>query len=220
MSARQSPRLAPLPDLSRSQSVTRVLRTAITNGEMAPGDRLLETELALQLGTSNGPVRDALRQLETEGLVIRAPYRGAVVADVSEHEIKEVLIPVRIVIERFAFSQAISALSEDDLQDLRELIEKMRLAADTESDDELAEADVAFHELVVQRAAEHHCLQLWRVIQPRVRIYFQRDAPIHPDRHAVAHLHEQLLEAIQAGDVMALSAVVESHIRDRPVEGA
>ena len=204
--------LPPLTGGSRGHHVARVLRSAIVDGALAPGDRLLETSLANQLGTSNGPVREALRQLETEGLVISAPYRGAVVAGVSQEEIEQVLVPIRLIIERFAFRTALPLLDDADYMRLRELVAEMRSAADAGDADRLAETDLQFHELIIKRSGQNHCLQLWRVIQPRVRAYFRRDAPGHRDRYAVADQHQQLLDALTADDPDALVEAIEAHI--------
>ncbi|MEP7019831.1 MAG: GntR family transcriptional regulator [Pseudonocardiales bacterium] len=204
--------LSRLSNASRGQHVARALRSAITSGTLSPGDRLLETDLAAQLGTSNGPVREALRQLEAEGLVVSAPYRGSVVAEVSQEEIEDVLVPVRVMIERFAFRKALPLLSEQDFATLKRLIGDMRAAADAGDADALADADIEFHELVIQRSGHNHCLQLWRVLQPRVRAYFRRDAPAHPDHYAVADQHERLLVALQSADESTLVAAVDAHI--------
>jgi len=197
---------------SRGHSVASVLRDAITEGSMSPGDRLLETELAREFGTSNGPVREALRQLEAEGLVVSAPYRGAVVAAVSQEEIEEVLVPIRVIIETFAFRRALPGLLPEDYTGLAELVTEMRAAADTDDPARLAEADLQFHELVIRRSGHNHCLQLWKVIQPRVRSYFRRDAPSHQAHYAVADQHDRLLRALRAKDEAALLAEVEEHI--------
>ena len=204
--------LPPLTGGSRGHHVAQVLRSAIVDGSLAPGDRLLETNLANELGTSNGPVREALRQLETEGLVVSAPYRGAVVATVSQEEIEQVLVPIRVIIERFAFRIALPLLEDADYAQLRKLVTQMRTAADAADADRLAETDLQFHELVLKRSGQNHCLQLWRVIQPRVRTYFRRDAPAHSDHYAVADQHQQLLDALTAGDPDALVAAVEAHV--------
>jgi DNA-binding GntR family transcriptional regulator len=206
------PSLPRLSSGSRSHQVARALRSAITNGDLSPGDRLLETNLSAQLGTSNGPVREALRQLEAEGWVVSAPYRGSIVADVSQEEIEEVLVPVRVMIERFAFRKALRLLAERDLATLRGLVAEMRAAADANDADRLADADLQFHELVIERSGHNHCLQLWRVIQPRVRAYFRRDAPAHKNHYAVADQHEALLAALTAGDEVALLEAVDAHI--------
>jgi DNA-binding GntR family transcriptional regulator len=203
---------APLSSGSRGDHVARALRSAIGDGALAPGQRLLETNLANELGTSNGPVREALRQLEAEGLVVSSPYRGAVVAEVSQEEIEQVLVPIRVLIERFAFQVAMPLLDEQDLAELRRLVALMRSAADANDPDQLAEADLQFHELVIRRSGQNHCLQLWRVIQPRVRAYFRRDAPAHQHHYEVADQHQQLLDALTAGDADALVIAVEQHV--------
>jgi DNA-binding GntR family transcriptional regulator len=202
----------PLSSGSRGDHVARALRSAIADGSLAPGQRLLETNLANELGTSNGPVREALRQLEAEGLVVSSPYRGAVVAEVSQEEIEQVLVPIRVLIERFAFQVAMPLLDEQDLAELRRLVALMRSAADTNDPDQLAEADLQFHDLVIRRSGQNHCLQLWRVIQPRVRAYFRRDAPAHQDHYEVADQHQHLLDALTASDPDALVTAVEQHV--------
>src|SRR4029079_6262343 len=82
----------------RREHVVGYLREAITVGRLADGDRLIEERIARELETSRGPVREALRQLEHEGLVVSYPYRGAVVLGVSEEEIQQVLIPIRLTL--------------------------------------------------------------------------------------------------------------------------
>ncbi|MEE6165599.1 MULTISPECIES: GntR family transcriptional regulator [unclassified Mycolicibacterium] len=204
--------LPPVPTASRGQRVARTLREAITNGSLLPGQRLLETDLAQNLGTSNGPVREALALLETEGLVVKAPYRGAVVAEVGQDEIEQVLVPVRVVIERFAFAEAAPQLTADDFASLDGLVEQMRAAADRGDTEALAEADIAFHELVIARSRHNHCLQLWRIIQPRVRAYFRRDALAHRERYAVADQHQRLIGALKTNKTEELLAAVDEHI--------
>ena len=87
----------------RGQQVVEILRSAIIAGRYEPGERLIEATLSSELGTSRGPVREALRQLENEGLVMSFPYRGAVVLGVSDEEVQEVLIPIRLTLERYSF---------------------------------------------------------------------------------------------------------------------
>src|SRR5262245_2591404 len=99
----------PLPQIGQKSlrhQVLETLREAIITGRFQPGNRLVEEELCLQLGVSRGPVREALRQLEQEGLVVSFPYRATEVIGVSEEEVREVLIPMRLTLERFAFRHA------------------------------------------------------------------------------------------------------------------
>jgi DNA-binding GntR family transcriptional regulator len=204
--------LSPLEHGSRGDRVAAVLRRAIVEGPYQAGDRLVELDLAAQLGTSRGPVREALRQLEQEGLVVSYPYRGTLVATVSQEEIEEVLVPTRVIIERFAFQRAIHLLSDQDFQALAALVGQMREAGRAGDADQLADADLRFHELVIARSGQTHCLQLWRTIQPRVRAYFRRDAPGHVGPDSVADQHQSLLDALVAGDVSVLLGAVDDHI--------
>lgn len=207
--------VTPLPRVSsesRRDRVANVLRDAITRGQLQPGHRLIEMELAAQLGTSRAPIREALRQLEQEGLVVSSPYRGCEVLGVSQDEIEQVLVPVRLTIERFAFERALPMLDENDLMFLQGLVDDMHIAADQEDPERLADADVRFHEHVIIRSGQPHCLQMWRAIQPRVRAYFRRDAPVYGKHHALAAQHEDLLVALRSGDAGAVRTAVEKHI--------
>src|SRR6476469_4502975 len=102
----------------RRQRVLEALREAILVGRYGDGDRLIEDRIARELETSRGPVREALRQLEHEGLVVSYPYRGAVVLGVSEEEVHQVLIPIRLTLEKFSFTKAYERMTERDFAEL------------------------------------------------------------------------------------------------------
>lgn len=203
------PLLAPA---SMRQRATDVLRAAIIGGRLVPGDRLKEADLSEQLGISRAPVREALRQLEHEGLVVSLPYRATEVLGISQEEIAEVLVPIRLTLETFAFRRGLPLLSGDDLDALSVLVQTMRQAGATGDLDALAEADVRFHELVIERSGQQHCLQIWRSIQPRVRAYFRRDAPIHSRADEIADEHEELVDVLRRGDETQLLDTLRHHI--------
>lgn len=209
MSALGLPRV---PSRSRREHVVQILRTAITSARLNPGDRLIEVDLANELGTSRAPVREALRQLEQEGLVASYPYRGSEVLGVSQAEVEHVLVPIRITLERFAFSRALGRLSGADFEQLQLLVDEMEEAARVGATDRLADADIRFHELVIECSEQPHCLQLWKTIQPRVRAYFRRDAPAHEDPVGVAKQHQELLDVIKLGDEASVLDAVDRHI--------
>ncbi|APF34597.1 GntR family transcriptional regulator [Microbacterium paludicola] len=205
--------LPPIPTASRRQQVADVLREAITSGDLEPGHKLTELELASQLGTSRAPIREALRQLEQEGLVVSYPYRGTEVLGVSQEEIENVLVPVRLALERFAFAKAMEACTDEDAAGLAAIIERMDDAASAGDLGRLAEEDARFHEAIVILSGQQHCLQIWRTIQPRVRAYFRRDASFYSDPHAVGAQHRTLLDALRAGDQDEGRRVISEHIR-------
>jgi DNA-binding GntR family transcriptional regulator len=204
--------LPTLEPASLRRRASDALRSAIVEGRLRPGDRLKEVELAEQLGISRAPVREALRQLEHEGLVASLPYRATEVLGVSQEEVAEVLVPIRLTIESFAFRKAMPLLTGDDFDALARIVQRMRAAGARGDLEQLAEDDVRFHELVIERSAQPHCLQIWRSIEPRVRAYFRRDAPAHPRADELAEEHQELLDALAAGDEAQLIETLTRHI--------
>lgn len=195
-----------------------VIREAILAAHLPVGERLTETALAAQLGTSRAPVREALRQLEQEGLVASYPYRSTEVLGVSQEEIENILVPVRIALEQYAFRKVMPKLTEDDYRQLDGLIGAMAKAARDGDLADLVDCDVAFHEAVIVRAELPHCTQIWRSIQPRVRAYFRRDAGYHADVNRVVAQHQELVTALRSGDERQVAEAVEAHIREHEFE--
>jgi DNA-binding GntR family transcriptional regulator len=202
----------PLGSPSRRERVLETLRAAIVSGRLDPGDRLVETEIAEAFGTSRAPVREALRQLEQEGLVASRPYRRTEVLGVTQDEVEQVLVPIRLTIERFTFAKALPKLTAEDLAALADVVSAMKQAAEAGDVDALAEADVRFHEYVIERSDQPHCLQIWRAIEPRVRAHFRRDATRHRHAGDIADEHERLLAALRTGDERAVTETLEQHI--------
>src|SRR5579862_6918323 len=159
---------------SRREEVVQTLRHAIVIGELADGERLIEDRIARELDTSRGPVREALRQLEYEGLVVSYPYRGAVVLGVSDEEVNEVLIPIRLTLERFSFTKAFERMADGDFAELAKEVWLMREAAGGDDLLRSVEADIRFHEYVLSCSGQPHTTQVWRSIAPRIRAYFFR----------------------------------------------
>jgi DNA-binding GntR family transcriptional regulator len=196
---------------SRGRQVVEALRNAIITGRYEPGERLVEAALSEELGTSRGPVREALRQLEHEGLVMSFPYRGAVVLGVSDEEVQEVLIPIRLTLERFSFSKALEVMTDADVAELAKQVWVMDEAAKAGDLLRSVEADLAFHEIVITASGHTHTAQVWRSIWPRIRAYFFRYGR-RRDLREIAEEHRELLEAVQSRDPALVLDVLERHI--------
>jgi DNA-binding GntR family transcriptional regulator len=195
----------------RVQQVIEILRLAIISGRFEPGERLIESALSAEFGTSRGPVREALRQLENEGLVMSFPYRGAVVLGVSDEEVHEVLIPIRLTLERYSFTQALERMTDDDFAELGKQIWLMEQAGKASDLLKLVEADLAFHEIVLTASGQLHTVQIWRTISPRIRAYFYRYERHRSFEETVAE-HRALLDALQTRDPAIALAQLERHI--------
>jgi DNA-binding GntR family transcriptional regulator len=207
--------ITPLPPLGPAllrQQALDTLREAIVAGHFNPGDRLVEEDLCRQLGVSRGPVREALRQLEHEGLVISYPYRATEVIGIASAEVREVLLPIRLTLERFAFRAALPLLNDQDFSRLADLVQVMQQGADSGNLAVIVDADVQFHALIMQRSEQHHSLQLWRGILPRVRAFLYRGGRRHASLDEIVEEHRDLLAVLKSGDVDRVLAVLEPHI--------
>jgi len=205
-------RLPQLSPVSIRQRVLDVLRAAIVNGDMKPGQRLTEELICGQLAVSRGPVREAMRELELEGLIISVPYKGAEVLDINDREVFELLMPIRLLIEEFGFRYALQNATEADVSGLQDILDRMTRAAKKRDVDEVVATDVEFHEAVLRMSGQVHCMQIWRTISPRVRAYFSRWRHQDPDLDAVVKEHRVLLEDFRKKDEAKIMSRLKEHI--------
>src|SRR5947209_6001313 len=139
---------APVTRVVLREQLKELILERILNETYRPGERLVETRIAAELGTSQAPVREALRDLELLRFVESEPFRGARVRDVSQEELIEIY-PVRAAIEAVAAREAAERL-DGDVEALEAELEAMRAAAETGDLHEQVEHDVAFHRLIVE----------------------------------------------------------------------
>jgi DNA-binding GntR family transcriptional regulator len=204
-------------DASISRSVLsdqvkdRLLR-AILDGRYPPGARIVETRVARELGTSQAPVREALRDLEALGVVETTAFRGARVRRLSADELLEAFV-VRAQLESLAARLAIPRLAEADLDELDALIRVMREAADAGDHHAEAVADAAFHGRLVELSANATLQRVWRTLEPYSRTYITIVAP-GADRRAIADHHAPVLDALRRRDPDLVTDVLRGHFAD------
>jgi DNA-binding GntR family transcriptional regulator len=201
-----------LPDSSRRQQVLDVLREEVVTGVRKPGEQLKQDVIASELGVSPGPVREALRHLESEGLVQHIPNYGVYVADITAAELTSLLLPVRLAIETYAVPLAARRLRTDRLDELERLVERMDEGVRNSDLALVNDLDVRFHEITVEAAGSVHALQLWHSVQPRIRALIYRLAPRHQVLEEIPQEHRLLLAAIRAEDEDSLRKALEEHI--------
>ena len=202
----------------RRDEVADALREAILDGRLEPGDRLVEDRVMDWLGATRSGARKAFRQLEHEGLLISYPYRGVEVLGVSPEEVHGVLIPIRLMLERFAFSKALETMTPTRLEAIAEQLDVMAAAAAAGDVDAVVDADIAFHEAVLQVVPQFHTVQIWHGIAPRIRVYFRRES-LARDLDSVVEEHRALLEALRGGDRETVLETLEQHIKHVQTEG-
>ncbi len=201
-----------LPASSRRQQVLDLLREEVVTGVRKPGEQLKQDVIASEFGVSPGPVREALRHLESEGLVEHVPNYGVYVADLNVGELMGLLLPVRLAIETYAVPLAAERLRTDRLGELEQLVERMDEGVRNSDLALINDLDVRFHEITVEAAGSLHALQLWRSVQPRIRALIYRLAPRHQRLEEIPQEHRLLLAAICAEDDDGLRKALEEHI--------
>ena len=204
---------APAVSGSMRDRVVEQLRHEITRGGLQPGERLTEWTVATELGVSRGPVREGLRELEREGLILTYPNRGAVVMGMTNDELLSLLLPIRLTIEQFAASAALSRFTDETIMELEAILAAMQAAADAGDTDRLTETDLAFHRCIIETGGHAHALQLWQSIHPRIQAQLHR---IGRGREAslaqIPGEHQVLLDIFRARDEEQLAAALEQHI--------
>lgn len=191
--------------------VFATMREAIINGDFKPGQRLMEVQLAEQMGVSRTPVREAIRKLELEGLVVMVPRKGAYVAGLSSEDVKEVL-EIRAVLEGLAASLAAEKASEEDIAMLKEIVDKFVTAAGEEDVVKLIHLDSDFHDVMYRASKNKKLIQLISSLREQVQrfrvAYFTK---IKNTEILIAE-HNELLDAIVGGDSAKARIVAETHI--------
>ena len=191
------------------EQVKEVLLERILRGELEPGERLVETRLARELGTSQAPVREALRDLELLRLVESEPFRGSRVRAVDDSQLLPVF-PVRAALEELAASEA--ARNASDVRALDDELESMREAAAAADWRTQIAHDVAFHRAMVELAGNEPLLQSWLVLGVEVSTAFATYQTLW-DQTELAEFHVPIVEAIRAGDSRRAGAEARKHVR-------
>lgn len=191
--------------------VFNTLRQEILTGKLKPGERLMEIHLANKLGVSRTPIREAIRKLELEGLVIMIPRRGAEVAQISWKSLKDVL-EVRRALDVLAIELACERMTQEDLGSLYRACENFEEATKTKDTRKIAEADVAFHDMIVASTGNKRLVQLVNNLSEqmyRYRFEYIKDSNQH---QMLVQEHKEMYQHIQSADKTQAASVVRKHI--------
>ncbi|MEP7198420.1 MAG: GntR family transcriptional regulator, partial [Chloroflexota bacterium] len=204
--------LTPTLKRSLSDEVADRIREAITSGKLEPGARLREVPLAGSLRVSRGPVREALTQLEREGLVIVYHHRGACVARLAADDLEEVY-SLRRAIEPLAMRRMMSLGDAARLDDLQRVVNELAAAcARGITTQEAAELDVRFHDIIFQASQHRRLYDCWQRLQSQIHIMLlTRHVGTQGFRKSIVKRHQELLDAMRSGKEHVALAALESH---------
>ena len=193
--------------------VFNTLRHAILKGELEPGERLMEIALAQKLGVSRTPIREAIRKLELEGLVVMVPRKGAEVADITEKDLRDVL-EVRTALEELSIELAIRNMDDEQFDNMKKTNEAF--ARNSEGDDliKIAESDVAFHELIYMATGNKRLIQIINNLREqmyRYRLEYIKDKTTH---ERLVQEHNRIIDAMQLGNVKEAKTAIKLHVEN------
>ena len=184
----------------------------ILSGQLAPGARIVETKIAQQFGVSQGPVREALRDLELFGFVVSSPFRGTQVRKISTEELLEIY-PIRAALEGVAARAAAVRIDQATLDRLEELIGAMREAAARDDHPAEADADHDFHHAIIKASGNRMLENLWQTMRLSITTCLTHSFT-HRSLHEIAERHVAVLEALRSGDPSRAEAAIRRHIEE------
>lgn len=195
------------------EMVFETLREAIINGRLEPGERLMEIQLAEEMGVSRTPVREAIRKLELEGFVVMIPRKGAYVAGISLKDIADVF-EVRAALEALAAGLAAERITEQELDELERYLIEISELRESKDLNAIVEKDAKFHDVIYRASRNERLVQIVTHLQEQ--IYRFRTASLaQPGRTRNAlEEHKQLVEAISERNVELAQKLAHEHIEN------
>lgn len=197
---------------SLCDQVWEELRKQIVHGERRPGERIVELEIAAQLGVSQGTVREALQRLEGEGLVERQSRTATYVTDFSIAEMYELSL-VRTQVEGFTFRRAAARITDEQCDELQNLVEQLRQAARRKDLVALEKIDMQFHQRICELAGSRILLRIWLPLFTQLqRFIAQAHHRYFPEMSEIADGHQTLVDALRTRDPEKAAAALKDHV--------
>ncbi|MDI6631653.1 MAG: GntR family transcriptional regulator [Bacillota bacterium] len=189
------------------------LREAIINGVLKPGERLMEVQLAEELGVSRTPVREAIRKLELEGLVVMLPRRGAYVAGISVKDMADVF-EVRAALEALAAGLAAERITEEEMEELERSLVEILEVSDTQDLDTIVAYDTRFHDIIYRASRNTWLIQIISNLQDQLQ-RFRMTTLSRPGRMREAvEEHKKIVEAISERNSELAAQLAREHIEN------
>ncbi len=188
------------------------LRQAIIMGELKPGERLMEIQFAEKMGVSRTPVREAIRKLELEGLIIMIPRKGAHVAELSVKDIINVL-EIRSSLEGLATKLAAQRINEEELKELKKTVDEFAEFMEENNVQELAEKDIKIHDLIYRASKNDKLIPIITNLKDQVhrfRVAYLKD---YNTSKELVKEHQEIYNAIEKRDDILAEKLAYTHIK-------
>lgn len=192
-------------------AVIRLIEEALLMGELAPGSRIVEAELARQAGISRGPVREAIQQLVGEGVLVHYPSRGTFVIRWTPQSVEEAYT-LRAVLERLAIQEAVRRATAEDIAHLQAIVDEMDARARAGDARALVRLDVRFHEQLYALSGHSLLQEVLARLRRRLYALMGMDEGYMLHRDEMARDHQRIVDALKAGDAPLAGETITAHI--------
>ena len=196
--------------------VFKTLREAILRGDLKPGERLMELQLAAKLGVSRTPIREAIRMLQQEGLVVTIPRRGAEVAAMTEKDMEDVL-QVREALEILAVQLASEKITKEQIAELEERLKAFEQAVETAEVKQIAQSDIDFHDLIYTAAENPRLVVLLNNLREQIyryRVEYLKDEKNYP---RLIEEHRQIMQGLKERNEQYVVEMTKKHMDNQAV---
>ncbi len=196
--------------------VFKTLREAILRGDLKPGERLMELQLAAKLGVSRTPIREAIRMLQQEGLAVTIPRRGAEVAAMTEKDMEDVL-QVREALEILAVQLASEKITKEQIAELEERLKAFEQAVETAEVKQIAQSDIDFHDLIYTAAENPRLVVLLNNLREQIyryRVEYLKDEKNYP---RLIEEHKQIMQGLKERNEQYVVEMTKKHMDNQAV---
>ena len=196
--------------------VFKTLREAILRGDLKPGERLMELQLAAKLGVSRTPLREAIRMLQQEGLAVTIPRRGAEVAAMTEKDMEDVL-QVREALEILAVQLASEKITKEQIAELEERLKAFEQAVETAEVKQIAQSDIDFHDLIYTAAENPRLVVLLNNLREQIyryRVEYLKDEKNYP---RLIEEHRQIMQGLKERNEQYVVEMTKKHMDNQAV---
>jgi len=187
------------------------LKDYILTGQLKPGENLVEQNIAKEMAVSKSPVREALRELVQEGLVVHHPRKRITVIEFTRKDIEEI-IGLRSVIEEYAVGLCASKLEAQDQKALSSIVNQIYTTTQARDASKSTHHDLSFHEYLVQKTDHTRLIRTWKLLQSQTRVLLQMIADLKVYADYSADAHRELLERLFSGNTRTAKAAMKNHI--------
>lgn len=200
---------------SLKQQIAEEIKKMIFDGKLEQGEKITELHVSQSLGVSRTSVREAMLILELEGLLVSEPYKDTRVTTISQEEVLEILIPMRLQIEIFSLKKGFSIWEKDTKKQFEVILQNMKKAILYEDLPAFIELDIQLHELIVRSSGLENVIRIWESIVNRIRLHFLYQNSKSGTMEKWLKEHEELVDVLVNGNsIEAAINALRAHIVD------